>query len=116
MKVTKTHLEYWQSYHLPSWAVPLYKDGSPRDSSGKSWLVRGIKAPSIDAVINATAGIRLQPNEIAWHNLLNLLKRKKGQELRGYLAGLIANPGCADAKKRRAYARRILYKLTCTEV
>lgn len=101
MRVTRTHLEFWQARRLPSWAK-LSRNPAP--------------APSIHACINAHAGLRGDEADrsFAIQNTVTLLrvKQRSGRELREYLRSLALQPGTTvRPEKRAACARKWLRRL-----
>ena len=106
---TRTDLEFFRSRQpLPSWTnrIPV-KSG---DLAYQNERLRTL----IDDVVNAHAGIRPTPGEVAVHNLLVLVRsfQRCNADVAESLRRLVANPGCAiNPEKRAAFARKLACRL-----
>lgn len=107
MRLTETHARFWQERKsTPAWVLRMRAERKP--NKGR-FAHRGT---SIDDCINDHVKAPFNYTEHHAGNLIALLKGKKGQELREYLARIAAKPGTPISPERRAsYARKWLKKL-----
>ena len=95
MKLSKAHLDFYMMKKYPS----------PR--FGEKWRER---RPDVNELINYSAGVK---HDYDKSNVNGFLKGKKGIVLEDYLFKLYRNPGTIiNPRKRRAYAARLLRRLT----
>lgn len=100
MKLSPCHLEYWRQVKqpVPTWGAKLAEQR---------------RRPSIDELVNAHAGIRINDYELQAHNTLGILRsaRKRGALLHQLQQMALRTETAIDPHIRLRYCRRWLKRM-----
>lgn len=97
MRLTRTHLAYWQSRHIPDWASGLQS-------------AKAAKTPNVHECINAHAGLAHQWSDLQ-EMIVDIRRLKSVQERRMHLLQIARGAVYSTLDRRVAHAARWLARI-----